>query len=68
MSATTTYFNSETEAIAYLTQRFTDDSPAEIATYVTAIETDLINQGENPDLWWDGITGDELVEWVFDLF
>jgi hypothetical protein len=60
-------FTSEADAINHLTARFTDDGPAEIATYVQVLKADMVDNDENPADWWKGIDGDELAETLFRL-
>lgn len=59
-------FSSETKAIKYLTNRFTDDGPNEIARYVELLRDNQEDDGEPRDSWWKDISGDDLVEWLFN--
>jgi len=61
------HFDSEAEAVAYFAERFVGEGPAEIARYVELLQADMVEQGENPDLWWDGIAAGELVTYLFGL-
>jgi len=62
-----TFLDTEAEAIAYLAERFPNEPPARIAHFVTLTRADMVEQEENPDLWWDGIDRDELVTYVSGL-
>ncbi len=64
MIATTTNFASETQAIDYLTHRFTDDGPTQIRSYVAALQADMADEDGD---WWKDITGDDLAEWLFRI-
>lgn len=67
MNTTANHFATEAEAIAYLTARFTDDGPADIARYVKALRDEHEDDGQSGSAWWDGISGDDLGEQLFRI-
>lgn len=62
-----TFLDNEQEAIDYLAERFSSSTATDIARFVALARADMVEQEENPDLWWDGIDRDELVSYVFGL-
>ena len=60
-------FKSKDQAIDYLTHRFTDDGPNEIAGYVEVLRAAMKDEGEAPGDWWKDVNGDDLAEWIFRI-